>query len=60
MTIEMLSLFAESEHDSDAAPLLSANEFGAYLIRFTAVPEPSSLALLVFLPLALRRKRETR
>jgi dCTP deaminase len=28
MTIELLSLFAESEHDSGAAPLLSANEFG--------------------------------
>jgi dCTP deaminase len=28
MTIGLLSLFAESEHDSGAAPLLSANEFG--------------------------------
>src|ERR1700738_3043698 len=28
MSIGLLSLFAESEHDSGAAPLLSANEFG--------------------------------
>jgi dCTP deaminase len=28
MTFGLLSLFAESEHDSGAAPLLSANEFG--------------------------------